>query len=75
MTNASVTLNDFKGILNYAIDNNRKLQEENPEFVPIALNLVGEKGVGKTSILRQVAKDRGMKFVKLNVAQLDEVGD
>ena len=75
MTNASVTLNDFKGILNYAIDNNRKLQEENPDFVPIALNLVGEKGIGKTSILRQIAKDRGMKFVKLNVAQLDEVGD
>lgn len=70
----AISLNTFKGILNYTIDNNRRLQEEKGDK-PIALGLVGEKGIGKTSILQQIAEERGMDFVKVNVAQFDEVGD
>ena len=72
MSNA-ITLNTFKNILNYTIDNNKRIQERGDK--PIALGLVGEKGIGKTSILQQIAEERGMKFVKVNVAQFDEVGD
>ena len=74
METTAITLNEFREILNYTIDNNNdNLAKRGVK--PIALNLVGEKGIGKTSILKQVAEERGMTFVKLNVAQLDEVGD
>lgn len=67
------TLSEFSDILNYVIDNNIRLQENGK--APVAINIVGEKGIGKTSVIREIAESRGMGFTKLNVSQLDEVGD
>lgn len=69
----NITLNEFKSILEYTIDNNKQLELQGEH--PIALNLVGEKGIGKTSIIEQVAQEKQMGFTKLNLAMLDEVGD
>lgn len=69
----SLTISEIKKIINYTIDNNEKLAKLGKKR--IALNIVGEKGIGKTSLMEQIAKERGMTFTKLNVAQLDEVGD
>lgn len=68
-----ITLNDFKGILNYLLDNNSRLEKEGK--TPIAIGLEADAGIGKTSIVEQVAVERGMTYIKLNLAELEEVGD
>lgn len=66
-------LSDIKNVTNYIIDNNKRLVEEGKK--PTAVCLEGEAGIGKTSIIEQIASERGMTFVKLNMAQCEEVGD
>lgn len=66
-------MDQVKNLINYTIDNNLKLEEEGK--APIAIGFEALAGVGKTSVVRQVAKDRGMNLVKLNMAQLEEQGD
>lgn len=72
MTN-TIPMDEAKTLINYAIDNNVVL-EENGE-VPIAISLEATAGIGKTSIVKQIAEDRGMGFTKINMAQLEEAGD
>lgn len=69
----SLSISQIKNIINYTIDNNEELAKNGKKR--IAINIVGEKGIGKTSLLEQIAKERGMTYTKLNVSQLDEVGD
>ena len=73
MATTTVSMKEVKKILNYMIDNNIRLQEEGE--VPIALSLEACAGIGKTSIVKQVAEDRGMGITKINMAQLEETGD
>ena len=68
-----MTIGEFTGVLNYLLDNNKKLEEQGQ--TPIAIGLEGGAGIGKTSVVQQVAEDRGMTFCKLNLSQLEEVGD
>ena len=68
-----MTLNEFKEVFSYLLDNNKRLVDEGQ--TPISVGLEGEAGVGKTSIIEEVAKDRGMTMVKVNLAQLEEIGD
>lgn len=68
-----INLQEFKKILNYLIDNNRKLVDEGKRA--IAIGCEGEAGTGKTSIMEQIAEERGMTFIKLNLAELEESGD
>lgn len=60
-------------VLNYIIKNNQELQKMGQ--VPIAAELIGEAGLGKTSLIEQVAKLNGLRLVKLNLAQIEELGD
>lgn len=73
MAKASVPMKRVKSLINHTIDNNLKLEEAGK--MPRAISFEGEAGTGKTSVVRQVAKERGMNFVKLNFAQIDEAGD
>lgn len=73
MANNSIPMKKVKSLLNHTIDNNLKLEEQG--LTPIAIGFEGVAGIGKTSFIRQVAKERGMSFVKLNFAQIDEAGD
>lgn len=68
-----LTLGEFTGIFNYLLDNNIKLFEEGK--TPIAIGIEGEAGIGKTSLIQEIAEQRGMTLCKLNLAQLEEVGD
>lgn len=70
---STVSMSKVKDILNYTIDNNFRIQEEGG--MPIAIGIEGAAGIGKTSIVKQVAQERGMNLVKLNLAQLEETGD
>lgn len=73
MATSTVSMGQVKNLVNYTIDNNLKLQEQGKQ--PIAISIEASAGIGKTSIIRQIAKDRNMGFVKLNMAQLEEPGD
>ena len=73
MATTTVSMKDVKSILNYMIDNNLKLQEDGK--MPIALGLEANAGIGKTSIVRQVAKERGMGFSLISMHEMEESGD
>ena len=73
MTNNEMTLNEFKEVFTYLLDNNKQLEDKG--LRPIAVGLEGEAGVGKTSIIEEIAAERGMTMVKVNLAQLEEIGD
>lgn len=74
MANLSeMTISEFTGVFNYLLDNNRQLQEKG--LTPIAIGLEGEAGIGKTAVVEQVAKKRGMTYCKISLSQLEEVGD
>lgn len=68
-----MTISEFTDVFNYLLDNNKELQEKG--LTPIAIGLEGEAGIGKTTVVEEVAKKRGMTFCKLNLSQLEEVGD
>jgi len=74
-TNASVSLNvhELKDFLKHIIDNNRYLQENKKPMV--STEVVGDSGIGKTSSIIQLADELGLNFVKLNLAQIEEIGD
>lgn len=66
-------MSQVKTLINYTIDNNLKLQEEGK--MPIAISLEASAGIGKTSILQQIAEERGMGFTKISLHELEEAGD
>lgn len=70
---SEITLNEFKEVLSYLLDNNKSLEDNN--LRPIAVGVEGEAGVGKTTIIEDLAKERDMTMVKLNLSQLEEIGD
>ena len=69
----TVSMREVKKLLNYAIDNNLKLEEKG--VTPIAVSLEAGAGIGKTSVVQQVAEERNMQFKKISLHELDEVGD
>lgn len=68
-----MTIGEFTDVFNYLLDNNKKLCDAGQ--TPIAIGLEGEAGIGKTALVEEVANKRGMTFCKLNLSQLEEVGD
>jgi hypothetical protein len=74
-SNATVSLNvnDLKDFLKHIISNNRYLQENNKPMV--STEVVGDSGIGKTSSIIQLAEELDLNFVKLNLAQIEEIGD
>lgn len=59
--------------LNYMYNNNLKLQEMG--ITPIAMQIEGHAGLGKTSLVRQFCNDHDLQFVKINLSMLDELSD
>ena len=66
-------MSEAKRTLNFAIDRNFKLQEEG--ITPVAVCLEAEAGIGKTSLVEQVAKERNMTYVKISLHEMEEAGD
>jgi hypothetical protein len=69
----SINPNELKDFLNHIITNNRHLQENGKG--PVAVEVIGESGIGKTSSIVQLAEELDLNFVKLNLAQIEEIGD
>jgi hypothetical protein len=72
---AQVKLNsaELKDFIKHVINNNRFIQGQGK--VPTALNVVGNAGLGKTTIVSNLAKEEGMQFVKINLAMIEELSD
>jgi hypothetical protein len=73
MANVQLNIDELKGFVNHIINNNKFLQENNK--MPVAIEVMGESGIGKTSTIIQCAKENNLNFVKLNLAQIEELGD
>jgi len=69
----SVNQNELKEFLGHIIENNRHLQENGKG--PVSVEVIGESGIGKTSAIIQLADELELDFVKLNLAQIEEIGD
>lgn len=75
MANTRVKLNseELKDYLRHMITNNIVIQERG--ITPISSNIEGEAGIGKTSTIVQLAKELDMNFIRLNLAEIEELGD
>ena len=69
----SINVNELKDFLGHIISNNKYLQEQGKS--PVSIEVIGESGIGKTSAIIQLAKEQNLNFVKLNLAQIEEIGD
>jgi hypothetical protein len=69
----SVNQNELKEFLSHIVENNRHLQSNGKG--PVSVEVIGESGIGKTSAIIQLADELGLDFVKLNLAQIEEIGD
>ena len=64
---------EIKSTINYLLDNNKALVEKGLD--KIAINIVGQAGIGKTAIIKEIAQERGAGYQRLNLSELEEVGD
>lgn len=70
----AINSNELKDFLTHIISNNRVIQEQNSK-TPVAVEVIGESGIGKTSSVIQLAEELELDFVKLNLSQIEEIGD
>ena len=68
-----LTLSEIKPILKYIIENNQKIQENGK--MPVAVELIGDAGLGKSAIIEQIASELDATYIKLNLAQIVEEGE
>lgn len=74
MSNAvNLNIDELKEFMTHIITNNRFLQANGKPAA--AVEIVGESGIGKTSSVLQLANELDLNVVKLNLAQIEELGD
>jgi hypothetical protein len=73
MNQVQLNVNELKDFIKHMVKNNQHIQSEGK--VPVAVNIEGDAGLGKTSAIMQLGKELQMEVVKLNLSQLEELGD
>ena len=73
MNQVKLNVEELKSFIKHMIVNNQTIQAQGK--VPVAVNIEGDAGLGKTSAIMQLGQELGMQVVKLNLAQLEELGD
>tara|TARA_B110000503_G_C7163644_1_gene420839 strand:- start:111 stop:1310 length:1200 start_codon:yes stop_codon:yes gene_type:complete len=73
MERTSLNVSEMKDFLKHIVNNNQYLQERRKP--PVAVEVVGDSGLGKTSMAIQLKDELNLDFVKLNLAQIEELGD
>ena len=73
MSEVNLNIDELQDFVGHIISNNRFLQSNGKN--PVAVEVVGESGIGKTTSVMTMAKDHGLDVVKLNLAQIEELGD
>ena len=73
MNQVNLNIDELQDFVGHIITNNRHLQSEGKN--PVAIEVVGESGIGKTTSIIDMTAKHGLDFVKLNLAQIEELGD
>tara|TARA_R110000751_G_scaffold34272_2_gene84942 strand:+ start:1210 stop:2379 length:1170 start_codon:yes stop_codon:yes gene_type:complete len=73
MNQLQLNVDEMKTFIKHMVKNNKYIQEDGK--VPVAVNIEGDAGLGKTSAIMQLGSELGIQVVKLNLAQLEELGD
>ena len=73
MNTVQLNAEELKGFIKHMVTNNQHIQAQGK--VPVAVNIEGDAGLGKTSTILQLGKELGMDVVKLNLSQIEELGD
>ena len=73
MNTVQLNAEELKSFINHMVKNNQHIQAQGK--VPVAVNIEGDAGLGKTSSILQLGKELGMDVVKLNLSQIEELGD
>ena len=73
MSQVKLNVDEMKTFIKHMVNNNKYIQETGK--VTVAVNIEGEAGLGKTSAIMQLGSELEMQVVKLNLAQLEELGD
>ena len=73
MSQVQLNVEELKSFIKHMVKNNQHIQSEGK--VPVAINIEGDAGLGKTSAIMQLGKELQMEVVKLNLSQLEELGD
>jgi DNA polymerase III delta prime subunit len=71
--NTELNIEELKDFLGHIISNNKHLQEVNK--MPVAVNVTGVAGIGKTSVMIELAKEMNGEFIKLSLSAFEELGD
>lgn len=69
----NLNIDELKGFVKHIVNNNRFLQAHGKN--PVSIEVIGESGIGKTSSILQLGDELGLNIVKLNLAQIEELGD
>jgi len=73
MNEVNLNIDELQDFVGHIISNNRHLQSEGKN--PVAIEVVGESGIGKTTSIMDMTARHDLDFVKLNLAQIEELGD
>lgn len=73
MNQIQINVEELKSFMKHIVTNNQYIQNEGK--VPVTVNISGDAGLGKTSSIMQLAEELNLNVVKLNLAQLEELGD
>jgi hypothetical protein len=73
MSQVQLNVEELKNFIKHMVNNNQIIQKDGK--VPVAINIEGDAGLGKTSAIMQLGKEMNMQVVKLNLSQLEELGD
>ena len=73
MSQVQLNVEELKDFIKHMVGNNQHIQAQGK--VPVAINIEGDAGLGKTSAIMQLGKEMNMQVVKLNLSQLEELGD
>ena len=73
MNTVQLNVDELKNFIRHMVKNNQYIQSEGK--VPVAVNIEGDAGLGKTSAILQLGKELQMDVVKLNLSQIEELGD
>ena len=73
MNQVNLNIDELQDFVDHIITNNRVLQSQGKK--PVAVEVVGESGIGKTTSIMDMSRAHNLDFVKLNLAQIEELGD
>ena len=73
MNQIQINVDELKSFMTHIVKNNQHIQANGK--VPVTVNISGDAGLGKTSAILQLGKELNLNVVKLNLSQLEELGD